>query len=112
VSKHTQGKWKAIRNSEDGGFTLAMGTRLRSNSMFNVVHCVEMYDGIYPEDKADYAEAKANARLMAAAPDMLEVLEALVRGYNKAPLAEFQSSLSDLACAAAQAIKLAKVGTR
>ena len=64
-AKHTPGPWS---NEYDGSLVMAGQV---------VCGC----DHLSP-DRADYEEAKANARLIAAAPELLEVAKAILKRFD------------------------------
>ncbi len=82
MSKHTLGPWvvgtktefgthnaNMIFDSQDGSVAMVYG--LPSNTMLEKM------------DEERYAEGKARARLIAAAPDLLEALKDLEAGYER-----------------------------
>ncbi len=81
MSKHTMGPWvvgtkteygtynaNMIFDSQDGAVAMVYG--LPSNTMLEKM------------DEERYSESKARARLIAAAPDLLEVLQNMLAQYN------------------------------
>ena len=73
MSKHTEGPWKVdgktelcITNVHDRSKYVGSASIMGSKD-----NCKELYE-----------EAKANARLMAAAPELLEALEAIQKHWN------------------------------
>jgi len=69
--KHTPGPWKIRRI--DGGYQINMATAIRNPGNYQTHHRVEMDFGLYREDGKQFREAEANARLIAASPDLLKV---------------------------------------
>lgn len=74
MNKHTKGPWKWKSDPSMGGFHVYMDTAIRKRSGYDSHHHLEMDFSIYPEDGEQWEEAKANARLIAAAPELLENL--------------------------------------
>jgi len=86
MSKHTPGPWRIEGSQEDGLFYIVAD---QSKNWNNPVVC-SFYDDVTPEDSIcgaeyeSYPNAEANARLIAAAPDLfkaLDDLESLVSGW-------------------------------
>ncbi len=73
MNKHTKGPW--LVTGEDNDFIYALGPNGCNKFWFSV--CSAGPDKINSEEKA------ANARLIAAAPDLLEALQLLVQGEAK-----------------------------
>ncbi|WP_401733519.1 hypothetical protein [Stenotrophomonas muris] len=74
MSKHTKGPWKWESDPDMGVFHVYMDTAIRKRSGYESHHRLEMDFSIYPEDGEQWEEAKANVRLIAAAPSMLHML--------------------------------------
>lgn len=73
-AKHTPGPWRLVETDE--GHEIHFGSRITSPGHFRAQHRpVEYEHSLFP-DESQYAEAAANARLIAAAPDLLRELEA------------------------------------
>lgn len=72
MSKHTKGPWKWKSDPRMGGFHVYMDTAIRKRSGYDSHHHLELDFSIYPEDGEQWEEAKANARLIAAAPTQNE----------------------------------------
>ena len=80
MPQHTPGPWTYHRGSwgfhgdpdEDSGFHFLLGGEEASG----VEEIIGYADMLYPDDGQQYEEAEANARLIAAAPDLLAALEA------------------------------------
>lgn len=72
MSKYTKGPWKWKSDPSMGGFHVYMDTAIRKRSGYESHHHLEMDFSIYPEDGEQWEEAKANARLIASAPELLE----------------------------------------
>ena len=79
MSKHTPGPWKAAADKDDGGFVIMMGSRLENEGAFQAIHELIYVDNLFKGEKG-YKEARANARLIAAAPDLLASLRELLAG--------------------------------
>lgn len=80
--KHTPGPWKLT--SDEDGWTIRMGSALADNGHWQVQHRIELEWGdTYQEegDNSQYEEAEANARLLRAAPEMLDALE-MIRDFS------------------------------
>lgn len=68
MGKHTPGPWQLKPEESDVGYVRIRGTRLGERyKIANVLHSSAEY--------LDIQETKANARLIAAAPDLLEALQ-------------------------------------
>ena len=110
TSLHTPGPWEA--RYQDYGFDIwgplgedprawVCPVRLISSPHFKI------HDG--PDSQRDYLECKANAQLIAAAPDLLSALTALVDVQNGPPLIEYTdqwNAIMDLARAAIAKVDL------
>ena len=71
-AKHTPGPWVFRRGPDDAGFEFTLGdTRERTF----VEQTFDYAQVLYPDDGDQYETAEANARLIAAAPELLEALE-------------------------------------
>ena len=72
MSKHTPGPWKVIR---DGNDLSVRSANSRDTGKITHLDIAENIGGLRPgPDFTDRSEAKANARLIAAAPDLLDAL--------------------------------------
>ncbi len=70
-TRHTQGPWEALPEEGDRAYIRVRGTRLGSRyKIANVL--TPVYEGVH-EREAE--ETRANASLIAAAPDLLEALK-------------------------------------
>ena len=71
MSKHTRGPWQILPDESDKGYTRIRGTSLGYRyKIADVRHAA--FGGV---GKACAEETEANARLIAAAPDLLAMLE-------------------------------------
>lgn len=85
-AKFTKGPWKIEYDEEYGTHTIRMGSALENKGNFEPQHEIEYEHGCWFEEdeEEDYpanrqaAEAEANARLIASAPDMYEALEIII----------------------------------
>lgn len=78
MSKHTPGPWEL--HEYKGGVEIRMGTRLQKPThIYNNEHEIDWNHDLYNDgtDDIQYREAMANARLIAAAPDLLAIAEEL-----------------------------------
>ena len=74
MSKHTQGNWSVLPEECDKPYIRIRGTRLGGRyKIANVI--TPIYDGAASQEAE---ETRANARLIAAAPDLLDALEYMV----------------------------------
>jgi hypothetical protein len=75
--KHTPRPW-TVEESDDG-HEIRMASRSKTPGYYQPQHCVRWDHGLDWEDDAkQYAEAVANVHLMAAAPDLLNALKAVM----------------------------------
>ena len=73
MSKHTPEPWTYEADTEDlGGFVLTLGDT--SNGMGGEQE-IEYAKGLFPDDGDQWQTAEANARLIAAAPELLYALQ-------------------------------------
>lgn len=78
-AKHTPGSWIVLPEEADKEYLRIRGTRLGGRYKIANVHCVKyvgMYEAISQQEEE---ESLANARLIAAAPELLEALIAMER---------------------------------
>jgi hypothetical protein len=76
---------------ENGAFTLRMASAIADPSEYFSVHSIDVYEGVWPDD-VDFGEYKANAHLIAAAPDMLAALN-----HAENELIRLKASIAQLA---------------
>lgn len=83
-SRHTPGPWAFVPGQSSdhsdgggGGFCIVMDQQGRLARSRYVEHVVDYAGDLYPEDGDQYYEAEANARLIAAAPDLLAACKLL-----------------------------------
>lgn len=76
-AKHTPGPWKTSRakRPSDGAYDYAIGADFGDQTLAIAEAFGRVDDDIYPD-------AEANARLIAAAPDMLEVIKQLLKSSD------------------------------
>jgi len=81
--KHTPGPW--ILDEECDGLVLAMGSRIENPSSYQTHHEIELYEEYSYDDfeREQREEAFANARLIAAAPDLLAACEKIVAWLDR-----------------------------
>lgn len=95
-SKHTQGPWR-------------VGEGESSITTVNGEHVLSLPYPLYPASQPD--EFSSNARLMAAAPDLLKACKGIVQAYQYAKKCGGKFELDDYACEVlAQAIAKAEGG--
>ena len=70
--KHTPGPWTYAPGFGDEGFRITLG----GASKWAVEKGISYAMCLYPDDGDQYLEAEANARLIAAAPDLYDALKA------------------------------------
>ena len=78
MDKHTQGQWSVLPEECDKPYIRIRGTRLGGRyKIANVV--TPIFDGVSPKEAE---ETRANARLIAAAPDLLAALQAVIAEHE------------------------------
>lgn len=77
MNEHTKGPWEVVRT--DGGIIVRTESAKKTRCGASRYAAIGGFDRSDPEQ---LAEALANARLIAAAPELLEALEALVDDIN------------------------------
>lgn len=76
-TKHTRGPWTVLPEEVDRDYIRVRGTRL--GERYKVANVLTPTGEGVPAREAD--ETRANARLIAAAPDLLDALEGLCRNF-------------------------------
>ena len=76
MSKHTPGPWEVVNNppNEDG----STATSIYGSDQY----VADVYCGYAGSKNMPNAEAAANARLIAAAPELLEALDGMIQVYG------------------------------
>ena len=77
MSKHTKGPWEVVRT--DAGIIVRTESKKKTRAGASRYAAIGGFDRSDPEQ---LAEALANANLIAAAPKLLEALEAMVEMYG------------------------------
>ena len=91
MSKYTPGPWKWA--GDPGESDLMHGSMIKGNCDSCVMR-YEKYEGLWFSDYGVDSRDVANALLIAAAPDLLEALESLVRAVDSKMPDAYMSSLS------------------
>lgn len=95
----TPGPWVLLHT--DDGHLIRMGTFLQSGRKaphHEVAYCHGLFiDDDYPTAQDEFAEAEANANLIAAAPDLYEALMAVVREFGDSKYPEWVDAIAVLA---------------
>lgn len=92
ATKHTPGPWRALSEECDKPYIRIRGTKLGGRyKVANVL--TPVYDGVHQREAE---ETRANARLIAAAPEMLEALEGVLRVADRATV-EFDAARDAIA---------------
>jgi hypothetical protein len=97
---YTKGPWK-VKHSESKNAFNVIGTVLGGN--YKIARCpypVYEFEGAEDRNAKEKSEAEANAKLIAAAPDMLETLQEVAKGQHGELKGEFILRLQKLAKAA------------
>ena len=78
-TSHTPGPWTYEADEEDlGGFVIELGD---AKGRQTVEQVIEYAKGLFPEDGSQWETAHANACLIAAAPEMLHLLDRLIAAH-------------------------------
>jgi hypothetical protein len=78
---HTPGPW--VFNESDDGHEIRMGDAIKSRAMHDCQNLIEYnhglfyYDDMTPPQLEQYQQAEANAKLIAASPNLLAICEKL-----------------------------------
>lgn len=81
-ARHTLGSWTVLPEEADNEYLRIRGTRLGGRYKIANVHCVR-YVGMYEAiSKQEAEESLANARLIAAAPEMFAALQEVVEHWT------------------------------
>lgn len=81
-AKHTPGSWTVLPEEDEKEYLRIRGTRLGGRYKIANVHCVR-YVGMYEAiSKQEAEESLANARLIAAAPEMFAALQVVVEHWT------------------------------
>lgn len=97
MSKHTRGSWTVLPEEEGVHYIRIRGTRLGERYKIANVH---MPDYNNPS-RSEFVESRANARLIAAAPDLLEALQAML--VERSPAAQLSNACQQARSAIAKA---------
>lgn len=92
MSKHTPGPWHVIERTNGQAFSI--GCQVQTKGNFVTTHYIaNITDGATPQ-------AEADARLIAAAPDMLEALRELLGDFGCIVTAANHNDLATIVCVA------------
>lgn len=80
AAKHTPGPWVVLPEESGRGYIRVRGGRLGARYKIANV-CAPIYDGSELAQRED-SESRANARLIAAAPDLLSALQVVVEQWT------------------------------
>jgi hypothetical protein len=78
VSAHTPGPCEWGYDDGEGRHVIRMGSACGYANGYESHHVLEYEHVLYPEDGAQYDEAEANTRLIAAAPELLDIVRRYV----------------------------------
>ncbi len=76
-TKHTKGEWKY---DSESGLVYVQISEERSKCIANITGDTEIKDCLFI---ADFNQTEANARLIAAAPEMLEALDYVIKWHRE-----------------------------
>lgn len=79
MSGHTRGPWRWVYDEDEPGHVISMATAIVKPGAFESQHRIEYSHSLYPQggskaQRRQFAEAEANARLIAAAPEMYDFI--------------------------------------
>ena len=77
TANHTPGPWAVLPEEADKDYLRIRGTRLGCRYKVANVHMPRLWESHYGLRDRENAESLANARLIAAAPEMLDALDGL-----------------------------------
>lgn len=83
---HTAGPWEVSFVENDSGHVIRMGEAIETPWSFPSEQIIRYEHSLYPDDPDDatqFAIAEANARLIAASPDLLAACEAMMARWPK-----------------------------
>lgn len=81
MTNHTPGPWSVVEHDH----AICVQTEAQNKTKYGASRYAAI-GGFDRSDQAQLAEARANARLIAAAPDLLEALQALIHERNSIEL--------------------------
>lgn len=82
MNKYTRGQW-IVKHIESKNAFNVVGTALGGNR--KIARCPYVVTGMEKTDKREKEEAEANAKLISAAPDLLEALQNIENDDNSIP---------------------------
>ena len=78
TANHTPGPWTVLPEEADKDYLRIRGTRLGARYKVANVHMPRLWESNYVLRDRENAESQANARLIAAAPELLEALQKML----------------------------------
>lgn len=101
MSAHTPGPWTYEADQDDlGGFVIELGD---TTEIQRIEQVIEYAEGLFPEDGDQWDTADANARLIAAAPEMYEAAREMVAELDAGELGRVSHAREKLRRAVARA---------
>lgn len=82
TAKHTPGPWTLLPEEADKDYLRIRGTRLGARYKVANVHMPRLWESHYVLRDRENAESVANARLIAAAPELLEAAKLVLEWYE------------------------------